>query len=77
MDTGETATRVVAINGTNQVSQNVTAAEIAAGSMALAGLAETQNTVRLLKDDKVRVSGSFETLMEFNAAGTVVSKYRG
>ena len=41
---GETATRVVAINGTNQVSQNVTAAEIAAGSMVLAGLAEDLQT---------------------------------
>ena len=70
---GETATRVVAINGTNQVSQNVTAAEIAAGSMVLAGLAEdTKYTVRLLKDDKVRGSGSFETMMDLNAAGTVV-----
>ena len=70
---GETATRVVAINGTNQVSQNVTAAEIAAGSMVLAGLAEdTKYTVRLLKDDKVRGSGSFVTLMDLNAAGTVV-----
>lgn len=70
---GETATRVVATDGTNQVSQNVTAAEIAAGSMVLAGLAEdTKYTVRLLKDDKVRGSGSFETMMDLNAAGTVV-----
>lgn len=70
---GETATHAIATDGVNEVRQDVTAQEIAAGEMIIAGLNEdTRYTVRLMKDDKVRGSGSFETMIDLTAAGTIV-----
>ena len=70
---GETATHAIATDGVNEVRQDVTAQDIAAGEMTIAGLTEdTRYTVRLMKDDKVRGSGSFETMIDLTAVGTIV-----
>ena len=70
---GETATHAIATDGVNEVRQDVTAQDIAAGEMTIAGLTEdTRYTVRLMKDDKVRGSGSFETMLDVTAEGTIV-----
>ncbi|MBN2765269.1 MAG: DUF4957 domain-containing protein [Paludibacteraceae bacterium] len=70
---GETATHTITSDGVNEIRQDVTAAEIEAGQMTITGLSEeTYYTVRLMKDDKVRGSGSFETLLDLTAEGTIV-----
>lgn len=70
---GETATHTITSDGVNEIRQDVTAAEIEAGQMTIMGLSEeTYYTVRLMKDDKVRGSGSFETLLDLTAEGTIV-----
>lgn len=70
---GETATHIVVSGGASPVNHTVTAAEIAAGSAVVTGLTEDTNyEIRLMKDDKIRGTRQFSTLMDLTAAGTVV-----
>lgn len=70
---GETATHIVVSGGASPVNHTVTTAEIAAGSAVVTGLTEdTAYEIRLMKDDKIRGTRKFSTLMDLTAAGTVV-----
>lgn len=70
---GETATNIIVTGGASPVDHSVTPAEIAAGSAVVTGLTEdTAYEIRLMKDDKIRGTRQFSTLMDLTAAGTVV-----